>query len=584
VPHDPTKSFVPYATVAEFARQQPTPEALVDLCAGFGWAPAFLKLSELACKLSSAPGAELSEEVRRVTSRLLARYRFAPDALLRVIGEYFEEHPERPIAQEPSIYLVQALMLLHGNESEDAPDEYGIPLLLLNANTFVDQWRDPDPTALSELEQAVADAFRASRYVERGSRIPTLIRTWMLYQMPFREPMSADERDRIEQAAFDGPFEQYFESFVFPLYLHAASWGLNNLGAYNQVVNPARWLADANVDEAWIARQFEKISVTRADAAEQIRRGIGVDGLPHSPTVFYRYPFIRIEETGSLIPASARVVQDHLITGLWARFNAGLREVRGRGHMGWFTIFGDMFEGWCRQVARNSFAETDQAHLDLLLSDGIGDDDEIEDVVIAEREANRVVLFSAKARLVPEATVRGARSRTAALEWLENFLFVEPTDEHRGGAIRLLNNKIQQIRAGQVEEIASNSTIFPVLVTYDNIGETPLLYRWLSQRCTEEGLLQQDGVASLVVMAIDDYEFFFSLMTNNLNPIEILAERNETFEGRMTPVRQAIIETAGEQAVTRPTWLDQAFNDLAGEGLRRLYNRAVGGGVAEGAD
>ena len=76
-----------------------------------------------------------------------------------------------------------------------------------------------------------------------------------------------------------------------------------------------------------------------------------------------------------------------------------------------------------------------------------GSADEIEDVVIVEQTG--CILGSAKSKLVREDVARHARSRTALLDWYDNFFFAERKGRYQPGAVRLLDRKIREVRACQ---------------------------------------------------------------------------------------------------------------------------------------
>jgi hypothetical protein len=189
-----------------------------------------------------------------------------------------------------------------------------------------------------------------------------------------------------------------------------------------------------------------------------------------------------------------------------------------------------MVEYWCRRTAGEAKVSNSSAR--ILISESAGSPDEIEDVVVVEGDA--AVLFSVKSRLMEARAAREAVSPDLTVDWLENFLFENKGDDHRGGAVRLLNARIDKLRAGQFEKLGLGraSRVYPVIVTYDNLCALDLHYQWLDQKCQDHRLLQQDGVGPLSLARLEEFEDLMALPQQGRSIIDLLRKRESTDKNR----------------------------------------------------
>ena len=137
---------------------------------------------------------------------------------------------------------------------------------------------------------------------------------------------------------------------------------------------------------------------------------------------------------------------------------------------------------------------------------------------------------------IPEKTMRGARSRDEALDWFERFVFAERSTGadgqlYGGGAIRKLDAKISTLRAGGYENRALPRTLklFPLLVTYEPVFDSPAMYAWCEERCAELGLLQQSRVAPMTFASVEDFEALLALGTRGQSAIDILRQKTGAY-------------------------------------------------------
>jgi len=142
--------------------------------------------------------------------------------------------------------------------------------------------------------------------------------------------------------------------------------------------------------------------------------------------------------------------------------------------------------------------------------------------------------MSAKASLVPEATVRSAESADAAVVWLKRFFFEDPKKAkqkgHRGGAVYLLDKKISLIRSGALETrgLSRAATIVPCIISFDNLGESGVLYKWLEEEALAKGLLfTHGGVRPITILTPEDYEALLAFRARGRSICKLLMEKTE---------------------------------------------------------
>jgi hypothetical protein len=152
-----------------------------------------------------------------------------------------------------------------------------------------------------------------------------------------------------------------------------------------------------------------------------------------------------------------------------------------------------------------------------------GAPDEIEDVTFLEDGA--AVLFSVKSALLPERDIYRAKSRTAILDWLERFLLSQ--DKNFKGALVKLDAKITKLRAGGYEAlgVSSNVRVFPILVTYEGLGEDVLFYRWIRKLCRERNLMSQERVAPVTFVDVEEFEILMSYVAHGRSLVGLLNKR-----------------------------------------------------------
>lgn len=537
--------------------------ALQEHVSKIGWRPLLLRLASLAAILANDP--DRDETIRRVIVQPILTRGTGLDWRWGLIADYVKAHSARPILHEQVIYLLESLAIVEGADGGPEPSDLQLAWLLLAANDHLSGWLDPDSRPLSLLESTVAELCHVSRYNHYPDPLRRLANASIIFgRRPPHGPYS-DEAGwaELQQEAFGMPFSDYFETLVLPLVFSSESWGRRGkTGIPLPVVQFDTWLAESRIDTGVSAAFLRSLSLDREQMRAELKKRLRSDGLPHAPTAFVRAPFVYIGN-GSAIASSPWMIREHLRGGLWIKLLNASKKLKGA--QAWPRGFGLTFELTCRDLAKEARATVGfVGELDLSTAPGCAD--EIEDVVV--RDGADAALFSAKARLMEEPVARQAISRTRVIDWYTNFFFAEATTKNgqkfQAGALRLLDTKIALVSP-------SATTIFPVLLTYDHLGENGALYAWIDERCKELRLLQQPGVQPLTIMTFDEYEALLSLATRGRTVMEMLSLKvtAEWRNARMT----SFLHELGRGEVLRLPSLETRFRDVTEATHIRLFGR-----------
>lgn len=313
--HAAFRGVVTYLAASEFGAP-PSGEDLVSFVSLFSWRRSFLKLSELAA-IMVYDQEPFSPRIQQRTVAALRALHFARARNFVLLPRYLRM--ERPLAHEAVIYLLQALVLLHGSEDDARePTDAGIALMLLMANDFVPRWADESevPDRFTLKERNLAESTRILQYNQYHYRTHALIRgSRMLAAPPPRTPQWRDLQSwhALQVRAFKMPFSDYMESLALPLYFHSTIWGGDDkAGNFVQpIFAPRRWLSETNVDTSLGTAFLSDLAWTRDEARTVLRQQMRSDGTVSSPTIFFRRPFVWLTND-EVVAATPWVVRDQL--------------------------------------------------------------------------------------------------------------------------------------------------------------------------------------------------------------------------------------------------------------------------------
>jgi len=530
------------------------------------WRSVLFRVSLLGSVLANRPVAG-GPDPERIIREPLEQYRRHVNPLWARIAEYVSVNSGRPLVHEQAMYLLAAMAILYGRDEgpEPAPEHFAV--MLLAANDYLSNWSEPESRELTDEEKLAAQFVHLGRFNRYPDPVRDLVRVSLLYSRPPPQgPLSAASVwSKVQTTGFGSSFDEFFSTFVMPLNFEMQRWGTLQGDDYvTPVIEPARWYSNTAVD-ATVGKAFvDALTVTRETA--QVELGARVlDGVPHAPTLFIRKPFVQIDDH-RVVAVSPWAVREQLKGGLYTSFSRVVNAEYDKEV--WPSAFGQLFELYVRDVAQLARRS---AHFrgELVLSEAPGSPDEIEDVVIVEQTG--CVLGSAKSKLVREDVARQARSRTALLDWYDDFFFAERKGRYQPGALRLLDRKIEEVRGGQHKQIPAHTLIAPVLITFDGLGDNPMLARWIAKRCHEEGLWAQPNVLPVVLAPVDEFEVLMGLAAKGTSVIDLLTRFSREREAHTN--LNNFLHTVRSRENVRLVDLEQRFEAIAEETKRRLFTK-----------
>jgi hypothetical protein len=553
-----------------FGERFSTPR-FIEAFQAYSWRSVLVRVSLLGAILAnrSADGRQSAEQLIRAP---LKRYERDLNPLWARIAEYVARNPGRPLAHEQVVYLLAAMAILYGREEGPEPSPEHFSVLFLAGNDHLSNWSESDSRELTDDEKLTAELVHVARFNTYPDLLRDLVRVSQLYShAPPQGPLSAAPVwSQVQSQAFGSSFDEFFSKFIMPLHFETQRWGTEESDRFvAPIIEPMRWYASTAVDATAGKGFIDPLTITREHAQAELRART-LDGVPHAPTLFIRKPFVQLDEH-RVVAASPWSVREQLKGGLYTSFSRVVNAHYDKEV--WPSAFGHLFELYCRHVAQLA-SKSAAFRGQVVLSQGPGSPDEIEDVVIVEGAG--CVLGSAKSKLVKEDVARQARSRTALLDWYDGFFFAQRKGRYQPGALRLLDWKISDIRAGKHTEITANAVVAPLLITFDDLADNPMLTRWIAKRCHEEGLFAQPNVLPPTLAPIDEFEVLMGLAARGESVIALLT--------RFTSDREAhsnlnnFLHAVRKGDNVRLAELEENFQRITEETKRRLFSKPPYGG------
>lgn len=550
-------------------------QEIVDRVRGFAWQASLTRLSVLAGLVANSPISASGPDPQLVLIDALLTIQDLTEQAQRLRAILTRQRGRITLAHEAAIVTLQHLVILEGADTGPAPSDTDIAIWIIAINDYLDEWSLPDARELTRAEELIAIQAHAYRFNNSPDWLREILRVYeTLSVVPHRNRLhDVAAWQEIQNIAFGTDLQTYFETFITPLALLSKGWGTATpSGLLIQPVMSREYLEDQlatppNMLDGWISKFSSDRSALQAKIRERMRPDSPV---PHSPTALYYNPAVSVDNL--LIFTSPWAIRVQLKTGIWFALMDAVKTKYGqRGAVLWTSTFGDLFERWAARVAQSA-SESRWFRGELLLPSAPGAADEIEDVVV--REGRACILFSAKARLVPENVARQAKSRSELVDWYDSFFFAEATGEYRQGAVRLLHDRITLIRDGAFEpRLPRNIRIVPVLVTYDSLCEHILLYERIRRRCADDGLLQQRDVAPLALARIEDFEDLMSHASGGGSALAILRKRERAWrDRRLDALFAAQRPPIGRRRLPA---LQQAFDALVERVLSRIARSRI---------
>ncbi len=417
---------------------------------------------------------------------------------------------------------------------------------------------------LGDLEMLVAELARITRFNRNVDPLREVCRSIALFGE--KPEQVTEERWRQASAKAFGDFQSEIETVFLPLMLLATRWVVGEDAAEEPLVDPGLLYGQTclSAEERDCARtRLGEMTWSRDEAIKALAPSVRSNGLPTPPVIFFRRPFVALSGA-RVIATSPRMVREHMMLACWDRLR------RSFGGDRWTIAFGVAVEGWCRRVAAMAAAST-AFHGTLELSERIGDETEIEDVVVCD--GDRVALFSVKSRLMREGLVKTAElGRAAVVRWYEQVLFDAETDTQRQGALRQLDEKVAAIRAGKHEpRIQRDAHVFPVLVTFEDLGDNVALGAWMHERCTQLGVLRGDRIAPPTLATVAHFETIMALAADGTSIFSLIGQ-SDVKSGRYRQL-QSVLHEVRPGAPKRLPQIQSMFDAITNAMVRRLFGR-----------
>lgn len=485
-------------------------------------------LAQIAADLANRRGGVTGPYARAWTHDLLVQRIGSSnpleDAVSRAVSQL---GPGTAIAHAHVLFVLQHLMLQCGSETQRVAHHGELAFLMLALNDHLPQWVEESPN-LSTTEEALGSMLFATVFNETSDDpIRFVLRITEILSGEIQDgPIAASEWEEIQREAFGCSFKEYVQRFVVPVFMFSRTWG----SVEPPALRPSAWAKGPTGDHyrRWFAEASTPLGAPAADPS-------AAEGIPslRLPGSFFRYPFVQVDDTAVCV--SPWHVRDHASLGTWSKLNNASKKVLNTDSNQRFTsTFGYLFERWCAALAMEASAHRSFKGK-VLLPSSPGAEDEIEDVVVVDRD--RVALFSAKSSLVPEMKLKSAPNVAVMVDWLRRFFFEDQASAkasgYRAGALYLLDRKVQRIRAGEYEDrgIRKGVMIIPVVVSFDNVGESGILYRWIEQECARLGILSaRPQVRPLTILTPDDYEALLALATRRRRLCGLLVDKTRRAE------------------------------------------------------
>jgi hypothetical protein len=560
-----------WATLSELIGQRMAPADLIARVRALHREETVFKLARFAAVLANARGSVLGPEARAWTRDLLVQGRESPNHLEAAVGAALARLPlDRAVGHAHVVFLLQLMAVAYASPTGNIPSDGYLSFLMLAANEHIPEWVPSDKAVLTSVERVLGVSFFCTTFNQSDDMMRSLLRIVDLAgHRSERDFPDARTWEQIQHEAFGTSFEEYVDLFLTPMYIISKSWDGDSRPPVTML---EQWRGSDDRERALYERWLREASMTFEEAATAFAGRQMASGLLGLTTEFFRKPFI--QSGHHLVCLSPWHMRDHVVFGTWGKLNEASKKVLGTSSNQVFSsAFGYNFERWCGSLATEA-SSSDAFRDELILPSAPGAEDEIEDVVVCE--GNYVALFSAKASLVRETSLKTANYVEDTVAWLRRFFFEEGEGAkprgYRAGAALLLDAKIQRLRAGDYEDrgLRRDAVLLPCIISFDNVGESGALYRWLGEECARRGILSaRPDVRPLTVLTPEDYEGLIALSAEGLGICQLLAEKTEPdrAEGRLD---QFLYDRAPGQKLMRLPSMRPRFERMGERSIERM--------------
>ena len=480
------------------------PELLTDirgLVAQFGWRGLVAKAAETAAGLLTPDG------VASADPRLRAAFAADHPPQLEHVARYLVARPQAYLANEAACMLLAGLAILHGDDSDSAPLDTHLALLLLALNDYAHDFRKPRDRVGRSQAQRLRDMLvagaRSRLFDQRKDVARELTRMTLLLSRYGRldpELRAITDWDALEREAFVGlSGRDYVIKLAGPLTLIAQLWGAGTEAS--PVFSPRTTFSNFRTAAVALEEFCWSMTIDREAAAADMRDSVGHDETVPRVTFAHKKPFVRLNDTHVACISPALLIAQ-LEVGMLARLrDAANRRIGKHGGEAVMTIVGKLLEGWTRECFESAAADRPEVRDWILPYERV---DELTDLAVRARR--NVLLFEVKCGTLHEKFLKGADDAAALVGWYEKFLFGTTKEP---GALRQLDRATARIRKGEFERagIPRDASVFPVVVYLDALNLDHYgAYRWLSRAREEHQVLSRHDVRLPTFMDVATFE------------------------------------------------------------------------------
>lgn len=544
---------------------------IVGLVRTFSRMEGVFTLARIAAELANSDGGVLGDEARSWTHDLLVQRVGSSNVLEDAVSRALRDGGHQDaIAHGRVIYTLMQMVLAHSPKEAPPPKDGMLAFLMLAINDHIPRWEDATLSATEESLGALCAESIFNRSFEDPLRF--IVRLEAVFSdPPTSGPVSPDDWEKLHQAAFGCSFGEYLESYLAPLLVLSRGW--DSESAPILFKEPWQRSNSSALYEEW----FRAASVDEDVASAASAGSLFDDGLARPSRPFLETPFIETENR--LLAISPWHIRDHASLGTWGKLNAAAKKVFGTktGNQQFTAAFGYLFEQWCQRLAQEAVADP-RCPDRVIIAETPGTEDEVEDVVVVD--GSFVALISAKAGLVPADRLKAARSLEEIISWLTRFFIEDGTPAkgrgYRPGALRLLDQKVQNLRDGKYEPqgIPRDATVLPVIVTFDHMPGGSMLLKWLGDRTADLGLFGSPGVRPVTLLNPPEFEALFALASRGHGVCRLL-DRKAQSPNHLSPTDWFLTSVTTERLEMRLPSMEAAFNAITQRTISRLRELGV---------
>ena len=118
-----------------------------------------------------------------------------------------------------------------------------------------------------------------------------------------------------------------------------------------------------------------------------------------------------------------------------------------------------------------------------------------------------------------------------------------------------------------------SASVFPVLVSYDDIGDGIGIARLIEERCASLGLLRQPNVATVALLSVDDLEGLLALASRGRSVPDLLALKATPLR-REQPFKSFLLDESQSKHLRLPL-LKRRARDLMQRSVRALFDQTM---------